>query len=47
MHRINAQQDQVQSLRDEKPAKLAKVDTKDNLVDLGTKLLDPDMFEQL
>ena len=37
----------MQSVCNEKLVKLVKVDTKDNLTDLGTKLLDPDTFEQL
>ena len=37
----------MQSLCNEKLIKLVKVDTKDNLADLGTKLFDPDTFEQL
>ena len=47
MRHIDARQDWVQALRDGDLVKLVKVDTKNNLADLGTKLLDPDTFERL
>ena len=47
MRHIDARQDWVQALRDGNLVKLVKVNTKDNLADLGTKLLDPETFERL
>ena len=47
MRHIDARQGWVMALRDGDLVKLVKVDTKDNLADLGTKLLDPDTFERL
>ena len=47
MRHIDARQDWVQALRDGDLVKLVKVDTKNNLADLGTKVLDPDTFERL
>ena len=47
MHHIDTCQDWVQALCDRDLVKLAKVDTKNNLANLGMRLLNPDTFEQL
>ena len=47
LRHIDARQDWVLALCDAAVVKLVKVDTKDNLADLGTKLLDPGTFEGL
>ena len=44
---IDVRQEWVQALRDHSVCKLEKVDTKDNLSDLMTKILDMETFEGL
>ena len=44
---IDVRQEWVQALRDHHVCKLEKVDTKDNLSDLMTKILDMETFEGL
>ena len=47
MKHIDVRQEWVRALRDSEVCKLSKVDTKLNLADLFTKILDPDTFERL
>jgi len=47
LRHIDARQEWVCALRDEKIAKLIKVDTKENLADLNSKFLDVPTFEKL